>query len=111
MKPSEECCGFGAETDGSVHDTRCPLYGPLRDAVQALEHDPVNSPSHYKAASGMEAVDVMEAFDTDRNLSNVLKYVLRAGNKDDELKDLCKARRWLNRKINALSGKKSWEEE
>jgi len=63
------------------------------------EHDPVNHPSHYKTASGLEAIDVMEAFNLHRDgrLFNAGKYILRAGQKDKESQDIRKAIWYLER--------------
>lgn len=46
--------------------------------------DIVNHPRHYKSG-GMEVIEVIEAFEIDRksgHLQNVVKYTLRAGEKD-----------------------------
>lgn len=66
----------------------------------AVTEDVVNHPSHYKQ-NGLEAIDVLEAFDLKRDgrLFNAGKYILRAGKKDDELQDLKKAVWYLNRYI------------
>lgn len=58
-------------------------------------------PSHYQR-NGMEAFDVIEAFELDFNLGNVFKYVARAGYKGDKLEDLKKARCYLDRAISKL---------
>jgi hypothetical protein len=61
--------------------------------------DPVNHPAHYKTASGLEAIDVMEAFNLHRDgrLFNAGKYILRAGQKDKESQDIRKAIWYLER--------------
>jgi hypothetical protein len=66
--------------------------------------DAVNHPAHYKS-QGMEVIDVIESFGLGESfhLGNVVKYVLRAGRKDDVLQDLRKARWYLDRKIAGLS--------
>jgi len=61
--------------------------------------DIINSPPHYTGENGMEAIDVIEAFDLGFNLGNVVKYVLRAGKKGDRTEDLKKAAWYLNREI------------
>ncbi len=58
----------------------------------------VNSPDHYKS-SGMEAIDVIEAFNLGFNLGNTVKYILRCGKKDSELQELKKAKWYLEREI------------
>lgn len=49
-------------------------------------------PDYYKS-NGVETIDVIEAFDLNFNLGNVIKYVLRAGKKqgEEKEKDLNKA--------------------
>jgi len=67
-----------------------------------LSGDPeaVNHPDHYQA-DGYEVLDVIEDFELNFNLGNVIKYVLRAGRKDPELKkqDLEKALFYLTREV------------
>ena len=46
-----------------------------------------------------EAIDVIEAFGLGFSLGNVVKYVLRAGKKEDRLKDLEKAMEYLKFEI------------
>ena len=58
----------------------------------------VNHPAHYQGAAGLEAIDVIEAFDLGFCLGNVVKYVLRHGKKNG-LEDLRKARWYLDREI------------
>lgn len=57
-------------------------------------------PDYYKS-NGVETIDVIEAFDLNFNLGNVIKYVLRAGKKQGEEKenDLNKACFYLNREV------------
>lgn len=61
--------------------------------------DPVNEPQHYMSEGGLEAIDVIESFELNFNLGNVVKYLLRAGKKDDETQDLKKALWYLRREI------------
>ena len=60
--------------------------------------DPVHNPPHYKSG-GIEVIDVIEAFELNFRLANVIKYVLRAGRKGDALTDLRKAKYYLDREI------------
>ncbi|MBS5989592.1 DUF3310 domain-containing protein [Anaerococcus hydrogenalis] len=57
-------------------------------------------PDYYKA-KGVETIDVIEAFDLNFNLGNVIKYVLRAGKKqgEEKEKDLNKALFYLKREV------------
>ena len=63
--------------------------------------DPVHNPQHYKSG-GIEVIDVIEAFELNFRLANVIKYVLRAGRKGDALEDLEKAAWYLDREIDKL---------
>jgi len=60
--------------------------------------DDINHPAHYKSG-GIEVIDVIEAFNLNYHLGNVVKYLLRAGRKNDALEDLKKARWYLDREI------------
>ncbi len=64
--------------------------------------DMVNNPPHYLTTAGMEAIDVIEAFELDFYKGNVCKYLLRAGKKTNELEDLKKAAWYLQRAIGRL---------
>jgi len=59
--------------------------------------------SHYKTASGVQAIDIIDAYELNFNLGNVIKYVWRAGKKKSTLEDLKKARWYLDREITRLS--------
>lgn len=64
--------------------------------------DPVHHPAHYESPSGLEAIVVMEEFLPDPcsfMRGNALKYLLRAGKKDDEVQDLEKAAWYIQREI------------
>ena len=62
----------------------------------------VNHPAYYNTG-GIEAIDVIEAWDLGFCLGNTVKYVSRAGRKSDKvLEDLEKAAWYLNREINSL---------
>ena len=62
----------------------------------------VNHPSHYKG-NKFEVIDIIEDYKLNFNLGNALKYLLRAGHKDDYVQDLKKAIWYLNREIETLS--------
>lgn len=61
----------------------------------------VNKPVHYQTDSGMEAIDVIEAFSLGFNLGNAAKYLLRAGKKDSRTIDLEKALWYIQRELGA----------
>lgn len=61
-------------------------------------HDAVSHPSHY-CRGGIEVIDIIEAYELGWHLGNVIKYILRAGHKDDMVEDLRKAQWILSRYI------------
>lgn len=64
-------------------------------------YDPVNHPAHYRAhPSGIETIEITEHETFLRG--NILKYVLRAPYKGNELQDLEKAEFYLRREIKRL---------
>lgn len=65
------------------------------------EHDEVNHPDHYTShPSGVECIDITEHMNF--NLGNAMKYIWRAGLKGHAIKDLRKARWYLDREIARL---------
>lgn len=69
----------------------------------------VNHPSHYGGAENVyEAIKVIEAWELDFHLGNTVKYISRAGkkNQEKELEDLLKAKWYLDRKIENLKKSK-----
>lgn len=65
-------------------------------------HDAVNHPSHYAEGRRCEPIDVIEDWELGFNLGNVVKYIARAGRKDDIVQDLEKAEFYLKREIKRL---------
>jgi hypothetical protein len=64
----------------------------------------IQQPDHYQG-NGMNANEVIRAFDLNFALGNAVKYVLRAGRKPDEsaVDDLRKAIWYLNDELNTRS--------
>lgn len=56
----------------------------------------VDHPAHY-TKGGIEAIDVIEAWELGFCLGNALKYIARAGRKGDVITDVKKAVWYLNR--------------
>jgi len=65
-------------------------------------YDPVNNPSHYCEGRAYEPIDVINDWELGFDLGNVVKYISRAGRKNNLLEDLKKARFYLNHQINML---------
>jgi len=65
----------------------------------------VNHPSHYGGENNVyEAIKVIDAWglDNDFYLGNAVKYLSRAGKKDDTVQDLKKAIWYIEKKIEKL---------
>jgi len=73
-----------------------------------MTDDPINHPLHY-CRGGIEAVDVIEAWELDYHIGNAIKYLCRAGYKTDNktTTDLQKAIWFINRKIEMLEKTKN----
>jgi hypothetical protein len=65
----------------------------------------VNHPAHYNMGN-IEVIDIIEGFDLNFHIGNVVKYVLRAPHKGKTLEDLKKARWYLDRYISVLENRK-----
>ena len=63
----------------------------------------VNHPKHYGGKDNpYEAIKVIEAWDLGFCLGNTVKYISRAGKKDDTIQELEKALWYLKREIKNL---------
>ena len=73
-------------------------------SVTAAMDDPVNHPNHYQTKSGLETIQVIEAFTDGLEgieavcTANVIKYICR-WKKKNGLQDLKKAQWYLNKLI------------
>lgn len=76
----------------------------LTDLITKLPEttDNVSHPVHYVEGRKYEPKDVIRDWALNYNLGCVVKYVSRAGRKDDILQDLKKARQYLDFEIEAL---------
>jgi|TARA_R110002012_G_scaffold259790_1_gene441405 hypothetical protein len=71
-----------------------------------MKMEKVNHPSHYGGESNLyEAIKIIESYNLNFSLGNVIKYTLRAGKKENEIEDLEKAVWYLNRHLNNLKEK------
>jgi RNA polymerase-interacting CarD/CdnL/TRCF family regulator len=60
---------------------------------------------HYETGKDYDIIDVCKDYSLNFNRGNILKYVARAGKKDNELQDLRKALDYLQREIAYLEDK------
>lgn len=66
-----------------------------------MSNDNVNHPKHYTShPSGVECIQVTEHMDF--CIGNAIKYLWRAGGKNDEIEDLEKAIWYIQRKIELI---------
>ena len=70
-----------------------------------MNNDAVNHPSHY-TDGGIETIDFIEAKKLPYHLGNAVKYISRAGKKDQNktIEDLLKAVWYIERYIKVLEG-------
>jgi len=60
----------------------------------------IDHPQHYGGEDNTyEAIKVIEAWELDFHLGNVVKYISRAGKKGSKIEDLKKAQWYLNRAV------------
>lgn len=88
----------------------CMKYHELRKGIINPDmpiDDKVAHPSHYVEGRKYEPKDVIRDWGLNYNLGCVVKYVSRAGRKDDILQDLKKARQYLSFEIEALEEEKN----
>ena len=63
-----------------------------------IKNDDVNHPTHYtKHPSGIECIEITEHMNF--NCGNAVKYIWRADLKEDAIKDLKKAKWYIEREI------------
>lgn len=75
----------------------------LQDYWRIRVSDPVNNPAHYGGADNpYEAIKVIDAWRLSFCLGNVVKYIARAGKKNERIEDLKKARWYLDHEIKLL---------
>ena len=66
---------------------------------------------HYDNGQDYDVIDICKDYELNFNRGNVVKYVVRAGKKQDELKDLRKALDYIKREITYLEQKQAeWNE-
>lgn len=86
-----------------------PLEAKQEVIKELSEPDPVNHPSHYTQGK-YEVIDVIEDWNLGFNLGNAIKYIGRAGHKDDIVQDLEKAKWYIEREIQRLK-KNQWTDD
>lgn len=107
MDASSEAIDMESTTKSAFENIRkaySELNNQLNKADTTKTEDNVNHPQHYQSKSGLETIDVIEAFTEGlvggeaTNTGNVLKYMCRWKSKNG-LEDLKKAKWYLDRLI------------
>ena len=62
-------------------------------------------PFYYQTQEKIDVIDFCKLYELNFNRGNVVKYISRAGKKDNELQDLRKAQEYLKREIEYLENK------
>lgn len=102
MTTTDRHCPVCRTSPIEPHKPDC-IYGPSFDKIEIPSlHDPVNHPSHYtEHASGVECIQITEHMNF--CLGNAVKYIWRAGLKNDNaIEDLKKARWYVDRELERL---------
>ena len=63
----------------------------------------IDHPDHY-ISNSIEVIDIIEGFELNFNLGNVIKYILRADKKGNKKQDLEKAEWYLKRELLKFKG-------
>ena len=64
---------------------------------------PIDHPAHYTYGK-IECIDFIEDKGLNFSRGNAVKYIVRAGHKENELEDLKKVRWYIDREIKRLEG-------
>lgn len=70
------------------------------------KRDVIKQPSHYVEGRKYEPKDVIRDWGLNFNLGNAVKYIARAGRKDDIVQDLKKAQEYIQFEIDAIEAER-----
>ena len=76
-------------------------YSYMEDLYESADKDLVHHPAHY-CYSEYEPKDVIRGWGLNFNLGSAVKYIARAGRKDDILQELNKAKQFIEFEIEAI---------
>ena len=68
--------------------------------------DNIKHPSHYAEGRNYEPKDVIRDWGLNFNLGSAVKYISRAGRKDDIVQDLKKAQQFIQFEIDAIEAER-----
>lgn len=72
------------------------MLGRVKDNIETVDH-----PDHYQG-QGIEVIDIIDSFELDFYRGNIVKYILRADKKENEVQDLKKAQWYLTKLIDKM---------
>ena len=72
-------------------------------------HDAIKHPKHYCEGRKYEPKDVIRNWGLNFNLGNAVKYIARAGRKDDIVQELKKAQEYIQFEIDAIEAERKDE--
>ena len=75
--------------------------------IDPFVFDDIERPSHYTEGRKYEPKDVIRDWGLNFNLGSAVKYISRAGRKNDILEDLMKARKFIEFEIQAINEERS----
>lgn len=73
--------------------------------------DNIKRPSHYVDGRKYEPKDVIRDWSLNFNLGSAVKYISRAGRKDDIIQDLRKAQEFIQFEIDAITEERGKDNE
>lgn len=81
---------YNTRKEGNSEMVNHNVYGSFMKEDKKSEYDVVRKPEHYNY-SNIQPKDVIRAWGLNFNLGSAVKYIARAGHKDDIIQDLSKA--------------------
>ena len=74
----------------------------LNEELKETNEEKKDTPTHYENGLDYDLIDVINDYNVNFCRGNVIKYVVRAGKKKDEMQDLLKAKDYLEREIERI---------
>ena len=85
--------------NNQANDQRHLAKGELMTTHHDTPYCPIKNPEHYVRGRDYQPIDVIEAFGLCHHLACAVKYIARAGHKDNYLGDLKKAHWYIGREL------------
>lgn len=98
IEPLCDCIFKNDDYDPKCHESQ-------EDKTDSPFND-ISKPSHYAEGREYEPKDVIRDWGLNFNLGSAVKYISRAGRKDDIIQDLKKAQQFIQFEIDALEKEK-----